>query len=479
MNLVTFQKRFLREALAPDVDTAALSIPRGNGKSFLAARVLTRCMTPGDSLHQPGKEYVLCAASIEQARIVFRFTREDIEPLGGYRFVDSNTRIGIVHRETNTRMRVMSSNAKTAMGLVNVPLVVADEPGSWEVNGGTLMYDAIQTAMGKPGSPLRAVYIGTLAPAESGWWHDLVKDGSRGSTYVQALRGRLDDEDDLWWTRWPEIARCNPLSRIDVKFRKKLLEERDAALKDSRLKARFLSYRLNSPTADEAHVLLSVSDWRLVCSREPVMAEGRPVVGIDMGQGRAWSAAVAIWRNGRTEALALAPGIPSIEDQEARDRVPRGTYQTLVNAGVLTTDGDRRVPRAEAVLDMIRHWRPEVIICDRFRFDELMDASKGKLRIVSRVSRWSEAAEDIRALRRMALDGPLNVGPESRLLLQASLAQARVKNDEQGSYRLVKRDPKNNTGRDDVAAGLVLAAGAADRRPAPRRAYLGVVRAAS
>ena len=78
----------------------------------------------------------------------------------------------------------------------------------------------------------------------------------------------------------------------------------------------------------------------------------------------------------------------------------------------------------------------------------------------------------------MALDGPLNVGPESRLLLQASLAQARVKNDEQGSYRLVKRDPKNNTGRDDVAAALVLAAGAADRRPPPRKTYLGVVKAA-
>ena len=123
---------------------------------------------------------------------------------------------------------MLSSNGKTAMGIVNTPILVADEPGSWEVNGGQLMHDAIQTAMGKPGSALRAIYIGTLAPATGGWWPDLIKDGSRGSTYVQALRGKIDDEDDLWWTRWPEIARCNPLSRIDVKFRKKLLEERDA-----------------------------------------------------------------------------------------------------------------------------------------------------------------------------------------------------------------------------------------------------------
>ena len=243
VKLAGFQKRFLARAVAADVDTAALSIPRGNGKSWLAAHILTRCLTPGDALYVPGAEYLLCAASIEQARIVFRFARADLEPGGGYRFMDSTTRIGAVHLETNTRLRVLSSNGKTSMGVVNCPILVADEPGSWEVNGGQLMWDAIATAQGKPGSPLRVIIIGTLAPAESGWWHDLVDDGSRGSTYVQALRGKLDPDDELWWTRWPEIARCNPLSRIDANFRRKLLEERDAALKDSRLKARFLSYR--------------------------------------------------------------------------------------------------------------------------------------------------------------------------------------------------------------------------------------------
>ena len=72
------------------------------------------------------------------------------------------------------------------MGLVGCPWVIADEPGAWETIGGQLVHDAIETAKGKPGSPLRVVYIGTLAPAVGGWWHDLIADGSRGSTYVQA-----------------------------------------------------------------------------------------------------------------------------------------------------------------------------------------------------------------------------------------------------------------------------------------------------
>ena len=70
--LRAFQKLFVRRALAPEVDIAALSIPRGNGKSWLAAHLLRRCLTPGDSLHVPGSEYLLCAASIEQARLVVR-----------------------------------------------------------------------------------------------------------------------------------------------------------------------------------------------------------------------------------------------------------------------------------------------------------------------------------------------------------------------------------------------------------------------
>ena len=138
-----FQRQFIRSALAPGIDTAALSTPRGSGKSFIAGHLLTRCLTPGDRLHTAGAEYLLCAASIEQARIVFRFVRADLEPRGGYRFLDSFTRIGITHVASNTRLRVLSSNARTAMGIVGCPLLVADEPGSWETVGGELMHDAI------------------------------------------------------------------------------------------------------------------------------------------------------------------------------------------------------------------------------------------------------------------------------------------------------------------------------------------------
>ena len=78
MELRAFQKRFLAGALAPGTDVAALSIPRGNGKSWLAAHILRRCLTPGDALHVSGAEYLLCAASIEQSRLCYRFIRAEL-----------------------------------------------------------------------------------------------------------------------------------------------------------------------------------------------------------------------------------------------------------------------------------------------------------------------------------------------------------------------------------------------------------------
>ena len=130
MLLRPFQKRFIQSAFRKNIDTAVLSIARGNGKSYLAGHLLARCLTPGDPLHQAGKEYVLVASSLEQARIVFGFVRSEFEGREGYRFLDSVTRIGIAHKASNTRLRVLSSKAKSAFGLVNVPLLILDEPGA-------------------------------------------------------------------------------------------------------------------------------------------------------------------------------------------------------------------------------------------------------------------------------------------------------------------------------------------------------------
>ena len=453
--LKPFQRRFVARVLC--IKRAALSLPRGNGKSWLAGYLAAESLRPGGALFRAGDENVLLSGSFDQARYVFRFAKGLLGE-GAYVYADNKQRMEIRHKASGTRLVVKSSRARGAFGIVGARIALADEPGSWDAIGGELMADALDTALGKPQSDLTVVYIGTLAPAMAGWWPDLIDAGSEGSTYVQALRGDPDK-----WDQWPEIRRCNPLMAAFAESRATLLEERDKARRDTRLKARFLSYRLNVPTADELSVLLTVDEWKRVLARAVPERRGRPVVGVDCGAGRAWSAATAVYPSGRVEAVAVAPGTPSIEDQEKRDLVPRGTYQRLAASGVLAMDGDRRVPRVSALVERVLTWRPSVIVCDRFRYSELLDAVRGRVAVAPRIQRWSDSSEDVRACRRLSLDGPFAIATESRALLSASLAVAKVESDTSGNVRLTKRGT-NNTARDDVAAALVLAAGRHTRR---------------
>ena len=319
--------------------------------------------------------------------------------------------------------------------------------------------------MGKVGSPMKVIVTGTLAPADPGsWWPAMIEAGTVGSVNVQAIQGRRDK-----WDSWREIVRVNPLAKDHAEFAAVLREERDAARRDSRLKASFLSMRLNLPSGDESSVLLTVDDWQRTMGRTVPERSGRPIVGVDLGAGRAWSAAVAMWRSGRVECLALAPGIPTLEAQEKRDRAPVGTYRKLAAGGSLhVATGLRVQPAAQLWRAVTTAWGPPAAaVCDRFRLSELADCVNGTP-VVARVARWSEASEDIRALRRMAADGPLSVAESSRDLMAASLSTALVVNDDSGSTRLRKRG-SNNQARDDVAAALTLVAGMMERAPAPRR----------
>ena len=250
--------------LAPGVRTAALSIPRGNGKSTLVASLAARTLRPDDPLHVARVENHIVAASIGQARrTVFKLLREQLDDdETTYKFAESHTSCHVFHRKTKARVSVLASGAAHAQGLVRCRWIWADEPGSWAAAGGANMWDAVKFAQGKPGVSLRAVLIGTLAPAADGWWIDLVNKGSRRSTRVHVLRG-----DAKRWDQWQNIRQCNPLMSLYPESRATMLEERDDAHGDPRLRAAFQSYRLNVPSLDETSVLLTVGDWELATAR--------------------------------------------------------------------------------------------------------------------------------------------------------------------------------------------------------------------
>ena len=105
---------------------------------------------------------------------------------------------------------------------------------------------------------------------------------------------------------------------------------------------------------------------------------GKPIVGVDLGGGRAWSAAVAVWGNGRVEARAVAPGIPDLDEQERRDRVPPGTYAKLYDMGQLEISGG---PESTAAGGLVGHDKGGLVVLDRFRLAEFEDATGNKVRL--------------------------------------------------------------------------------------------------
>ncbi len=447
MQLQPFQERFLRGMEGAQI--SCFSAPRGAGKSWLSAQAAA------DALRKAGRgqEIGLVAGSVDQGRICFRFARSALGETG-YRYLDSAQRCVATCLATGASLRVLPASGRTAMGLVNMPLVIADEPAAWRPSDGALLADALVTALGKPGSDMRLVLCGTLAPlgTDGHWWAEMVKAGTRPGVYVQLHQGDRDRWQDL-----RHVYAVNPLAKVSKELRETLKRERDEAMRDSRLLARFLSYRLNIPERDAANMLLEDVDLDRVFARPVPERDGQPFVAYDLGHSRAWSAAVALWPNGRCEALAIAPGIPSIADQEKRDRVPSGTYSEL--PGLTVADGLRVPPPAMLHDAALAEWGPPLeIVCDHFKLNTLRDAGAGDAPIQPRRTRWSEATEDIAAFRAMALDGPLSLAPESRSLLGYSMAMATTKHDESGGTRLVKSG-FNNCARDDVAFAAVLAAG--------------------
>ena len=273
----------------------------------------------------------------------------------------------------------------------------------------------------------------------------------------------LTAPDSEPWDAWSTIRRVNPLVMHNEALRKTILRERDDARRDESQRPAFEAYRLNRQVEVYKDMLILADAWRRVEARPVPEREGRPLVGLDLGAERSWSAAWAVWPNGRSECYAVCPGIPDLAERERQDAMPRGLYRKLHDDGVLLVDEGLRVSRPATLIDhrVGIGIKPETIYCDRFALGTLKDAVAGRWPIVDRVARWSDATEDISGFRRLVADGPLSIAEESRALARVGLSQAVVHSDDQGSVRLAKR--RHGRSRDDVAASGVLACGALAR----------------
>ena len=460
--LLPYQREFLAAVTRRDnrPELAAISVGRGNGKTFLAGTLLARALKPSDDpLFVSGSESVLVSASRPMAALTLEAARLVLGDDPAFRW----RRDGVEHVKTRTRCRVLSSDSRRAYGLGSaMNLAVLDEPGSFAPTSGERLWRALLGSLGKNASA-RILACGTLAPgAIGGWWQSFVEAGSGPGKHVQLIQG-----SESTWRDWDAVLAANPCTAINDNLVRTLKREHDEALQNDRAASAFLRFRMNvnAPEVTHAQPLITTAEWARVCARPVPACEGAPIIGVDLGGSRSWSAAAALWPSGRIEAWAIAPGVPALAEQEREDQVPDGSYAELARSGGLTVDEGRAVPDIGRLLSRIWTLEPSCIVCDPYRVAELNQAVGGRVRIVERARGGGESTSNIQALRSRLLDSDAGVSESSRALLGAAFEQTSLVIDGSGNTKVLKSRAKRS--RDDAAAALLLAAGELARRPAP------------
>ena len=176
--VLPWQSRFVRGAFAPGIQSAALSVARGNGKSTLLSGIAAA--TLDGPLAVARGETVIVASSFEQARIAFEhvvaFMGDKLRDKRRWKTWDTAQQARIEDRQTGARVRCVGSDPRRAHGLAPV-LVLADEPAQWPETTGERMVAALAGRRRASNRTRRFVALGTR-PADAEHWFSKMLAGA-------------------------------------------------------------------------------------------------------------------------------------------------------------------------------------------------------------------------------------------------------------------------------------------------------------
>ena len=477
LEVLAWQKRFIRGAFSPGTDRAAISVARKNGKSTLVASFGAASID--GPLAFPRGETLIVASSFEQGRIAFEhvvgFMGDKLEDKKRYRVWDTAQQARIEDRQTGARVRCLGSDPARAHGLAPT-LVLMDEPAQWPRTTGERMLSALTTAMGAHSWGLM-IALGTQPDDPEHWFSGWLHSGRSDYSQIHAAKSDAPVFQRRTW------ARANPSLDAMPALEHAIRAHSELARKDSSELASFKALRLNQGVSDTVEaVLLDSESWRAVEVTVQPARTGKLVVGIDLGTNAAMSAAAAYWTgSGAVDAFAVLPEIPSLAVRGIADGVG-AAYVKLANRGEVIQAGGNVSDIPTLLRTVLDRWgTPDVIVCDRWREKELRDALDAvgwnqRTEIVVRGMGFKDGAEDCRLFVRAVLDDKVTCRVNA--LIRFALGGARTVSDPSGNAKLSKgtQGGRRSTHRDDAAAALILAVAEGVRRPDTKRArYLGLV----
>ena len=342
-------------------------------------------------------------------------------------------------------------------------LIVCDELAQWEAHLRDAALAALSTSMGKiPDSRMFAIGTRPASPE-----HPFERMLTGGADYSQVHAAGETDNPFLVRT-W---RKANPSLDHMPDLRQVIEREAKRARQDVTLLPQFEALRLNKGVSDVSQaVLLEAATWRRVESSEPQAITGGYILGLDLGQNAAMSAACAYNpASGALDAFAVFPEIPSLAERGLRDGVGN-QYAKMNERGELLISGERVASIAGLLGECLKRWgKPSVIVCDRWREAELrQELSKSRFptgaAVITRGQGFKDGGEDVRDFRKAVLDG--HVHASVSLLLRSAISEARVVSDASGNQKIAKKSEggKRHSGRDDAIVAAVLCVAEGYRR---------------
>ncbi len=473
LKLAPFQRKFIKGALAENVQVAVLSIGRGNAKTALSAGLaLGAVMGEWDS--QPHREIIIAARTRDQGRIAFEFAVGFMRTLP-----EAEQKLFTVRRSPRLEIeyegdggghyiRVIAADGKSALGSAPT-LVLMDERGHWAADQGDALEHALMSGLGKRSG--KALIISTSA-ADDAHPFSIWLDQDQPGVYRQEHRPAPGlPADDL-----ASIREANPGAEFGIGSSLEWLQgqARRAIARGGSTLSSFRLYNRNERVSGETRdVLLTVDEWLSCEVSEAPERAGQVVVGIDLGGSASMTAAAFYWpETGRLECLGTFPSRPSLLDRGQNDGVS-GRYVEMQDRGELSVLGDATVPVAAWLVQVMANVEGQpvaALIADRYKQAELGEAiDKAGIRapIIWRGFGFRDGGEDCERFRRAAFDGKVKTAPS--LLLRSAFADAVTLRDPANNMKLAKA---RSTGRIDAASAAVIAV-AEGARIAARPSHTG------
>ncbi|HYD32092.1 MAG TPA: terminase TerL endonuclease subunit, partial [Azospirillaceae bacterium] len=358
------------------VRTAALWIPRGNGKTTLASGIAAAHFLGPEA--EPGGQIVMAAADQENAGIAFNSCWQMIQqsPRMVSRVRPMESRKRLTHKGNASTLKAISSEAYSKHGL-NVSFFLADEVHSWSPSEARALFKTVTDSMVKREQPMTWI-ISTAGAGQGGlawdWWDYSLKvaageiiDPTFCPIIFAAPPGADWRDEQAWIAANPAVA-DGFCSIEELRIKAKRIEHFPAEVVD------FKRFHLNlwHEGAAEPWIGLEVYD-----KAEPTRPDdeliGEPCwVGVDLSSVEDLTAVVAVFRDDSSAEPAFdvrARFFLPRDNIAAKAEADRANYLKWAEAGFLTlTEGNRVDYRrvTEHVLELAERHDVREVAIDRW-----------------------------------------------------------------------------------------------------------------